>query len=268
MRSGSRPAAQPARSSEFPRITNTGIELFVDSNVNDKIREMRVSTSVFLRNQNEAPVAIPQDPVNIVGPRTVLFNGSRSTDTESRTLQYYWFKGTAPTAANFTDCNAVPTGMLDQGVNLTYPFPAADRRGRRRTFGSGQGPRVPDRHLDPIPWWFPLMITHGLRRTRVAMVVAIVLMSLMWSRMSRSAGRLGLQSHTRAACARVRSAAGRGSALRTEPRDVDQVAERGHPYPASCTSAGRPPLAVRTPPRWRALPRRELRHVDQLKGST
>jgi len=126
------PATCPSVAAEYPRITNVGIELFVDSKTSDNIREMRVSTGVFLRNQNEPPVALAT--VNSTAPRTVIFNGSRSTDTESRTLQYYWFKGTAPTAANFTDCNALPTGMLDQGVTLTYPFPTSDATGSTQDF--------------------------------------------------------------------------------------------------------------------------------------
>ena len=126
------PASCPATAAEFPRITNVGIELFVDSDVGDTIRELRVSTGVFLRNQNEPPVATAT--VNRTGPRTVIFNGSGSTDTESRTLQYYWFKGTAPTTASFTDCSAPPTGMLDQGVTLTYPFPTSDATGSTQNF--------------------------------------------------------------------------------------------------------------------------------------
>ena len=127
------PATCPSAAAEYPRITNVGIELFVDSNVSDNIRELRVSTGVFLRNQNEPPEAVAT--VNGTAPRTVIFNGSRSTDAESRTLQYYWFKGTAPTTANFTDCNATPTGALDdQGVTLTYPFPASDATGSTQNF--------------------------------------------------------------------------------------------------------------------------------------
>lgn len=126
------PAACPAAAAEYPRITNVGIELFVDSKVGDSIRELRVSTGVFLRNQNEPPVAAAT--VNRTAPRTVVFNGSSSTDAESRTLQYYWFKGTAPTTANFTDCNAPPTGMLDEGVTLTYTFPASDATGSPQNF--------------------------------------------------------------------------------------------------------------------------------------
>ena len=126
------PAGCPTVPAEYPRITNVGIELFIDSKVGDTIRELRVSTGVFLRNQNEPPVALAT--VNRTAPRTVIFNGSRSTDTESRTLQYYWFKGTAPTTANFTDCNAPPTGMLDEGVTLTYPFPVSDATGTTKNF--------------------------------------------------------------------------------------------------------------------------------------
>ena len=64
-----------------------------------------------------------------------------STDFEGRTMSYYWFKQAMPTSI---DC-AQPTvtgsggtrtlwgsnGYLDEGVALTYTFPAADGYGTR-----------------------------------------------------------------------------------------------------------------------------------------
>ena len=112
-----RPVSCPAAPAEYPRITNVGLELYVDALTTDTIKEMRVSTAVFLRNQNEPPVA--SATWNRVSPSTVILNASGSTDPEGRTLQYYWFKGTAPTSASFPDCNAAPTASLGEGITLT-----------------------------------------------------------------------------------------------------------------------------------------------------
>jgi len=116
-------AACPAAAAEYPRITNVGIELFVDSESTDNIREMRVSTAVFLRNQNEPPVATATP--NRTGPQTVILNGSGSSDPEGRTLQYFWFRGTAPTSADFPDCNATPANSLGEGITLTQKLTEA-----------------------------------------------------------------------------------------------------------------------------------------------
>ena len=99
-------ATCPATTAEYARITNVGIELFVDNRVGDSLREMRVSTAVFLRNQNEPPVA--GATVTRKAPKTVVLNGSGSTDPEGRTLEFFWFKGTAPTVADFPSCTAKP----------------------------------------------------------------------------------------------------------------------------------------------------------------
>jgi len=115
--------ACPANAAEYPRITNVGIGLFVDSSTADKIREMRVSTAVFLRNQNEPPVA--SATWSRTATKTVILNGSGSADPEGRTLQFYWFKGTAPTSASFPDCNAAPAASLGEGITLTQKFTEA-----------------------------------------------------------------------------------------------------------------------------------------------
>ena len=116
-------ATCPANTAEYARITNVGIEVFVDNRVGDSLREMRVSTAVFLRNQNEPPVA--GATVTRKAPKTVVLNGSGSTDPEGRTLEFLWFKGTAPTVADFPSCTAKPTNTFGEGVTLTHEFTEA-----------------------------------------------------------------------------------------------------------------------------------------------
>jgi prepilin-type N-terminal cleavage/methylation domain-containing protein len=119
----SQPASCPASAAEYSRITNVGIQLFVDEKVGDSLREMRVSTAVFLRNQNEPPAAAATSARKAT--QQVVLNGAASTDPEGRTLEFFWFKGTAPTAADFADCTAAPTNAAGTGVTYTHTFTEA-----------------------------------------------------------------------------------------------------------------------------------------------
>jgi prepilin-type N-terminal cleavage/methylation domain-containing protein len=113
-------ASCPAGLAEYPRITNVGIELYVDALAGDSIKEMRVSTAVYLRNQNEPPTAAAT--WTRTGIKAVILNASGSADPEGRTLHYYWFKGTAPTSADLADCNATPANAIGEGITLSQQF--------------------------------------------------------------------------------------------------------------------------------------------------
>lgn len=119
------PATCPASDAEYPRITNVGINLWVDADRTDLASELNVATSVFLRNQNEGPTSAISgpDPARI-GPEKVLLNGSGSSDPEGRTLEYFWFEGAAPTAAALaaTACTATPPNVAWQGVTFSKKF--------------------------------------------------------------------------------------------------------------------------------------------------
>ena len=79
----------------FERITGFHGDLAIDLDPARAPSAMRVSTGVYLRNQNQKPTA--QFTVTPLGTQRVLLNGSASTDPEGRTLRFYWFKGSAPT---------------------------------------------------------------------------------------------------------------------------------------------------------------------------
>jgi prepilin-type N-terminal cleavage/methylation domain-containing protein len=117
------PASCPASAAEYSRITNVGIQLFVDDKVGDTLREMRVSTAVFLRNQNEPPTAAATSSRKAT--QQIVLNGAASADPEGRTLEFFWFKGTAPTAAEFADCTAAPANAAGTGVTYTHTFTEA-----------------------------------------------------------------------------------------------------------------------------------------------
>ena len=118
------PPSCPASAAEYSRITNVGIQVYVDDKVGDSLREMRVSTAVFLRNQNEPPTAAATSSRKAT--RQVILNGAASADPEGRTLEFFWFKGgAAPTAADFADCTAKPASALGSGVTYTHTFTEA-----------------------------------------------------------------------------------------------------------------------------------------------
>ena len=79
----------------FERITGFHGDLAIDLDPARAPLAMRVSTGVYLRNQNQKPTA--QFTVTPLGTQRVLLNGSASIDPEGRTLRFYWFKGSAPT---------------------------------------------------------------------------------------------------------------------------------------------------------------------------
>jgi len=102
----------------FERITGFHADLLVDLDVNAAPRAMRVSSAVYLRNQNEHPRAA--FTATRVTTGKVLLNGSSSSDPEGRTLHFYWFKTAAPA---FRCDQGPPAGSTYwEGVTLTYVF--------------------------------------------------------------------------------------------------------------------------------------------------
>lgn len=101
---------------DYPRITSFATDLFVDLNVTRRPLAEEVSSSVYLRNQNESPTAsFTWVPIN---PGKVFLNGSDSADPEGRTLRYFWFAGTVPA---FTCDIGPPADSYLSGVTVTYP---------------------------------------------------------------------------------------------------------------------------------------------------
>jgi type II secretory pathway pseudopilin PulG len=118
------PASCPASSTEYPKITNVAIDLFTDIDPTRRPTEKRLSSAVYLRNQNEAPTA--SFTVRPISSRRVLLNASASADPEGRTLEYFWFKNTAPLDAELVDCTKRPASKIAEGVTYVHDFPAGD----------------------------------------------------------------------------------------------------------------------------------------------
>jgi hypothetical protein len=110
--------------------------------------ELRVASSVSLRNQNQPPVASFQATPSSAS-RTVMLNASGSTDFEGRTLAYYWFKQQMPATASIDCAHPDPvangatqtlwgagTVYIGEGITLTHTFPLSDGiAGASRTIG-------------------------------------------------------------------------------------------------------------------------------------
>ena len=121
----------------YDQIIHIGAETFVDTDLHSGVAELQVTTGIHLRNQNQAPVAsFVASPAS--SSRTVVLNGSASTDYEGRTLSYYWFKGAPPALASIDCANPSVTGtapmrtlwgasgFLGESITLGHTFTAAD----------------------------------------------------------------------------------------------------------------------------------------------
>jgi prepilin-type N-terminal cleavage/methylation domain-containing protein len=116
------PAGCPATADDFSRIRSVGMDLFLDDNLAVNPPEVRVSSAIFLRNQNEQPTASFVSRPN--GTRKVILNASASFDPEGRNLRFLWFRAPAP---SFTcDIPAPADLLLWSGVTLNHTFLPTD----------------------------------------------------------------------------------------------------------------------------------------------
>jgi type II secretory pathway pseudopilin PulG len=112
-----------APTSTSPKITEVHAALFVDVDPVRPPAETRISTGVFLRNQNQAPGA--SFTISSGGPGRFLMNAANSTDPEGRTLSYFWYRGASPSFTNAVAtgaCNA-SDGCIGAGVINDYTLP-------------------------------------------------------------------------------------------------------------------------------------------------
>ncbi len=121
----------------YDQVVDITAQTYVDTTPGTGAAEVKVVSGVYLRNQNQAPVAsFASSPSST--SRTVVLNGSGSSDFEGRTMNYYWFKTVLPTTANIncaqptmTGAGAVRTlwgaaGFIGEGITLSHTFAAAD----------------------------------------------------------------------------------------------------------------------------------------------
>jgi prepilin-type N-terminal cleavage/methylation domain-containing protein len=123
--------------STYDQVIGISAQLLIDTTPTSGTPELRLASGVYLRNQNQVPVAAFVWS-RASATRTVVLNAGGSTDYEGRALDYYWFKDTMPAEAGI-DC-AHPSisgyvgtrtlwgsaGYLGNGVTFTYAFPSTD----------------------------------------------------------------------------------------------------------------------------------------------
>jgi type II secretory pathway pseudopilin PulG len=113
-----------APTSTSSKITEIHVGLFLDVDPTRPPAETRISTGVFLRNQNQAPSA--GFTISSGGPGRFLMNAANSSDPEGRTLSYFWFLGTSPSYTNALASGtcAGADGCIGSGVINDYTLPA------------------------------------------------------------------------------------------------------------------------------------------------
>jgi hypothetical protein len=102
------------------RIVFLRMTLFVDTRPGREPGESTLSTGVFLRNQNRAPVA--EFTATATGDRHVLLNGSSSYDPEGKPLSYDWYDGATLVGSGITvDYRAPAIGVRNLSLRIVDP---------------------------------------------------------------------------------------------------------------------------------------------------
>ena len=136
--------------STYDQVVAITAQSILDTTPDAAPPELVVTSSVYLRNQNQAPVASFQATPSSAS-RTVTLNASGSTDFEGRTLAYYWFKQQMPVTASIDCAHPDPvdqgadlprtlwgagTVYIGSGITLTHTFALSDGvAGSSRTIG-------------------------------------------------------------------------------------------------------------------------------------
>lgn len=114
-------ATGAAITTDTSTITQIRTELWVDANPGASPLEQRLSSGVFLRNQNQAPIPGFTWTPNGHG---VVLNASPTTDYEGRRLNYHWYYGPSPAIpSGCAPPEPAPASYLGSGIVLSAQFP-------------------------------------------------------------------------------------------------------------------------------------------------
>jgi len=100
-------------STDILRVTKVRTSLFVDLDPTKRPAEVRLSSGVFLRNQNRIPLAT--FTATVTADKRLILNGSGSEDPEGMPLQFEWYLD-APTPLPNCDLIPKPASCLGEGV--------------------------------------------------------------------------------------------------------------------------------------------------------
>jgi hypothetical protein len=107
-------------STTLTAITRVGVDLWVDLDPARSPAASRLTTTVYLRNQNRSPIAAFTATPTSQG---LVLNGSASTDPEDDPLTYCWYDSSAANVASPpSPCEAGP--YIGSGITFTYAIPA------------------------------------------------------------------------------------------------------------------------------------------------
>lgn len=100
-------------STDTQRITKVRTSLFIDPTPGRRPVETRLSSGVFLRNQNRIPVA--EFSATVTADKRLILNGSGSEDPEGMPLKFQWYVD-APTPLPSCTVTPAPASCLGEGV--------------------------------------------------------------------------------------------------------------------------------------------------------
>ena len=100
-------------SADTLRITKVRTSLYVDPTPGRSPAETRLSSGVFLRNQNRVPAA--DFTATVTADKRLILNGSGSEDPEGMPLKYQWYLD-APSPLPSCSITPTPASCLGEGV--------------------------------------------------------------------------------------------------------------------------------------------------------
>ena len=108
-------------SASLSDVSSIHVDMYVDLDPQRAPVETRVSTGVFLRNQNRRPTAAFTATRTAQG---IVLNGSASSDPEGESLNYVWFDGSTKVGTGIVFTYAAP-GNTTRSITLKVYDPAA-----------------------------------------------------------------------------------------------------------------------------------------------
>jgi type II secretory pathway component PulJ len=98
---------------DVTRISKVRTSMYIDTDPTKRPAETRLSSGVFLRNQNRVPSA--SFSATVTADKRLILNGSGSEDPEGMPLKFQWYVD-APTPLPSCSATPVPASCLGEGV--------------------------------------------------------------------------------------------------------------------------------------------------------